>query len=314
SVSMASLSGVENGYKYIKKELPPTPILTSSTINEMVGCKVSFKSEHLQKTGSFKARGAIYNMRMAYEKGTKGVITHSSGNHGQGVAWAARKYGIPCTVVVPEGAPAAKVDAIAAYGARVVRCGNGITDREEMCDELAKKEHLDIIQPFDTIETIEGQGSLGMEIKDQMGEVESVFVSVGGGGLASGLALALPSTTIYLVEPEGKELNKQLEGIHSGDRSALDTVADGIRVRVIGDENKRIFSQHPNIHVIQVSEEEIREALILIWTRLKQHVEPTAAVAFAGLRQLASSSSSPLPFSSTTVILCGGNVDISFTP
>ncbi|GMT28335.1 hypothetical protein PFISCL1PPCAC_19632, partial [Pristionchus fissidentatus] len=310
---MASLSGVEKGYSFIKNELSPTPMLTSSTIDGMVGCKVSFKSEHLQKTGSFKARGAIHNMRLLAEKKSNGVVTHSSGNHGQAVAWAARKYGIPCTVVVPNGAPSAKVDAIAGYGARVVRCGDTIIDREETCDRLARGEKLDVIQPYDTIETIEGQGSLGMEIKDQMGEVESLFVSVGGGGLAAGISLALPNTHIYLVEPEGKALVKQLEGVHDGDKSALVTIADGIRVRIIGEENARILKGHNHIHVIQVSEEEIREALILLWTRLKQHIEPTAAVAFAGLRQL-SSSSSPLPFSSTTVILCGGNVDTSFTP
>ncbi|GMS93731.1 hypothetical protein PENTCL1PPCAC_15906 [Pristionchus entomophagus] len=311
---MATLNGIDKGYEFLANQLPATPILSSWTIDGMVGCKISFKSEHLQKTGSFKTRGALHNMRILAEKESKGVITHSSGNHGQAVAWAAHQFSIPCTVVVPENTPAAKIDAIEGYRARVVRCGNGIVDREETCDRLAKELSLDIIQPFDTVETIEGQGSLGLELRSQLGEIESLFVSVGGGGLAAGLALALPDTTLYLVEPQGKELRMQLDGSHNDDQSALDTIADGIRVRIIGDENKRILANHPKVHIITVSEEEIREALILIWTRLKQHVEPTAAVAFAGLRQVQMAASSPLPFSSTTVILCGGNIDTSFIP
>ncbi|GMS80636.1 hypothetical protein PENTCL1PPCAC_2811 [Pristionchus entomophagus] len=309
---MATATGVQRAHDHIKTLLVHTPILTSSTIDGLVGCKVLFKSEHLQKTGSFKARGAVHNMKIVTERGTKGVITHSSGNHGQAVAWAARAAGVGCTVVVPEGAPAAKLAAIEGYGARIVRCENTPASRASTCSSLAEAEGLDEIHPCYSIDTIEGQGSLGLELKEQLSSVPPIFIAVGGGGLASGIALALPDTPLYLVEPEEKKLTQQIDGSEEVQQLSLPTIADGIRTRVVGPENKRILAESKNIHVITVSEAEIRAAMVLIWTRLKQHVEPTAAVPLAGLIKLSSQSPS-LPFQEAIVILCGGNVDVSFT-
>ncbi|GMT10539.1 hypothetical protein PFISCL1PPCAC_1836, partial [Pristionchus fissidentatus] len=309
---MASLDGVKTANEFIRSQLKPTPIMTSSAIDEIVGCKILFKSEHLQKTGSFKARGALHNIKLMKERGKKGVVTHSSGNHGQALAWAARNNGIDCTVVIPEGASQAKVDAIVSYGARVIRCKNSTDGRVNTCNSLAESEGLDIIDPHQTIETIEGQGSLGLEIKEQLTSIPPLFIAIGGGGMAAGIALALPHSTIYLVETEGKNLTQQLDESEEVEQSGLNTIADGIRTRVLGDENRRILKEHRDIRVITVSEDEIRDSLSLIWTRLKQHVEPTAAVPLAGLRK-ARNSSSPLPFNEALVILCGGNVDTSFT-
>ncbi|KAF8383952.1 hypothetical protein PRIPAC_73094 [Pristionchus pacificus] len=309
---MATLEGVQKAHAHIKTVLAPTPILTSSTIDGMVGCKVLFKSEHLQKTGSFKARGAVHNMRIVTERGTKGVITHSSGNHGQAVAWAARAAGVGCTVVVPDGAPEAKLAAIEGYGARIVRCENTPAARNSTCESLSKSEGLDSIHPCYTIDTIEGQGSLAMELMEQLPSVPPLFIAVGGGGLASGIALVLPDTPLYLVEPEGKNLRQQLDASEAIEQCSLPTIADGIRTRLIGEENLKVLRTHKHIHVVTVTETEIRSAMVLLWKRLKQHIEPTAAVPLAGLIKM--SAQSPLPFNQAVVILCGGNVDASFTP
>ncbi|GMR59597.1 hypothetical protein PMAYCL1PPCAC_29792 [Pristionchus mayeri] len=310
---MATFERVLRAHDHIRKAISQTPILTSSTIDGMVGCKVLFKSEHLQKTGSFKARGAIHNIKIVTGRGTKGVVTHSSGNHGQAVAWAARAAGVKCTVVVPEGNTRMQIEAMEGYGARIVRCDNNPARRVSTCNGLAEREGLDFIDPFISIDIIEGQGSLGIELKEQLSSVPPLFVAVGGGGLAAGLSLALPLTPLYLAEPEGKHLTRQLEGNQSMEQLSLPTIADGIRTRLIGEENKKTLKTHKEIHTLAVSESEIRESLLLIWTRLKQHVEPTAAVPLAALiKVLLLSKKSPLPFKE--VVLCGGNVDPSFTP
>uniref|UniRef100_A0A1I7XI94 Serine racemase n=1 Tax=Heterorhabditis bacteriophora TaxID=37862 RepID=A0A1I7XI94_HETBA len=167
-----------------------TPIITSEAINNIAGCSVLFKCEHLQKTGSFKARGAMNAVLLIKEENeSKGVITHSSGNHGQALAYAAKSVGLPCCVVVPSNAPSSKRDAISHYGGVIELCEPTMKSRKETCAQLASELRYGVVEPFDDINVINGQGTIGAEIIEQVPDVDAVFIAVGGGGMASGVSL-----------------------------------------------------------------------------------------------------------------------------
>ncbi|CAI5439061.1 unnamed protein product [Caenorhabditis angaria] len=310
-----SLGEMRNAHQKTSNILHKTPILTSENIDKIVGAHVFFKCEHLQKTGSFKARGALNSAILAKEKfAADGVIAHSSGNHGQALAWAAREIGLKCSLVVPKNAPASKSAAMFEYGADVVYCEPTATAREQTCQKLAKELGFYNVEPFNCASMINGHASLGFEILDQIGDkIDSIFLSVGGGGMASSIAFCIgnlrPDINIYLVEPEQKKLNDLLSNDVICPVDTLNTIADGVRVARIGSLCQPILKQFCNHKVISVSENEIREAVKLIWTRLKQRVEPTAALAFAGI-----AFHRPAHVKNAAVILCGGNVDIDFIP
>ncbi|KAK6728004.1 hypothetical protein RB195_005577 [Necator americanus] len=294
-----------------------TPVITCESIDKIAGCKVFMKCEHLQKTGSFKARGALNAVqKLKDEENALGVVTHSSGNHGQGLAWAAAQAELPCRVAVPKNAPPSKMDAMKGYGALLELCEPTIKSREDTCNRLAKELGYCTIEPFDNQDVICGQGTLGAEIIEQVPEADAIFVAIGGGGLASGVAAYVsevrPDIKVFLVEPEGKRLSEYLRnGEITKDKDALDTIADGIRVLKVGENCYPILKRTSSDKVITVSDQEIREALKLLWTRTKQRVEPSAAVPLAGLLKV---SPAELGLKKVVLILCGGNVDINFIP
>ncbi|KAK5968271.1 Pyridoxal-phosphate dependent enzyme [Trichostrongylus colubriformis] len=294
-----------------------TPVITCESIDKVAGCKVFMKCEHLQKTGSFKARGALNAVQKMKDEGpVKGVVTHSSGNHGQGLAWAASESGLPCWVAVPRNAPPSKIDAMKCYGARLELCEATHRSREETCARLAKELNYQVVEPFNNPDVICGQGTIGAEIVEQVPDADAVFLAVGGGGMASGITAYIaevrPDIRVYLVEPEGKELAAYLtNGEITPERDVVDTVADGIRVLKVGEYCYPILKKSCTDKVITVSDDEIRAALKLIWTRTKQRVEPSAAVPLAGLLKV---SPSELGVKKAVLLLCGGNVDLDFVP
>ncbi|CAI4230079.1 unnamed protein product [Auanema sp. JU1783] len=314
---MISAKTIIEAYERISSAIHKTPIITSRTINRIAGCEVFFKCDHLQKTGSFKARGAYNSTKLiSQDPNCKGVITHSSGNHGQALAWAAEQIGLKCVVVVPKNAPTSKIDAMEEYNAEIHRCENSIKAREETCEHLSEELGYPIVPPYDSIQTINGQGTIAVELIEQIPDLDAVFLSIGGGGLASGVAAYIgehfPNIRVFLVEPAGKELGKYLfTGVFENQQEALDTVADGIRVHKIGSICFPIIQKFCKSNIITVTEEEISEAVKLIWTRTKQRVEPTAGVPLAGLLK---SNLKDLNVKKAAVILCGGNVDITYTP
>ncbi|CAD6186213.1 unnamed protein product [Caenorhabditis auriculariae] len=307
------LEEMEKAYERLEGKIHRTPIMESSLIDQVIGLPVKFKCEHLQKTGSFKSRGALNSTLRAKEAGAKGVITHSSGNHGQALAWAAKSCGLPCTVVVPENAPPSKREAIAAYDADVRLCQPTVKAREEDCQRLSKELGYTVVEPFNEPDMINGHASIVKEIFEQEPETDSIFVSLGGGGFASAIAYYTakthPDVKVFVVEPQGKFLKQYLDEGTLPENDVVNTIADGVRVLRIGDYCKPIIEAHCKDNLITVNDDEIREAMRLVWTRLKQRVEPTACMALAALLHY-----KPSTVHRPMVILCGGNVDLNFLP
>ena len=288
-----------------------TPVLSSRTLDERTGCRIYFKCENFQRVGAFKFRGA-YNAisRLSEAERAAGVITHSSGNHAQGVALAAKLLGVRAVVVMPEDAPPSKRAATEGYGARIVPCDALV--REEVTAQLIREHGYTLIHPFDNDDIIAGQGTAALELFDEVGQLDYLFVPVGGGGLISGSALAAqlrsPDCRVVGVEPElGRDAGLSWREGHVVKLDAVpQTIADGLRTRAIGRRNLEIMQRYVE-DMTAVSEAGILETLELIWTWLKIVVEPSAAVAPAAFL----SAGYPLPPGARVgVLLSGGNIDM----
>jgi threonine dehydratase len=286
-----------------------TPVLTSRTLNELCGCEVYLKCENFQRVGAFKFRGA-YNAvsQLTDAEKARGVITHSSGNHAQGLALAAKLNGVKAVIVMPDDSPPVKKAATAGYGAEIVTCP--AADRELVSAELAETHGYVLIHPYDNEQIIAGQGTAAWELFAEVGELDVLFTPVGGGGLISGSALAAaalsPACQIVGVEPEtGSDANQSWRENRIVNLPAVPrTIADGLRTRFIGRRNLEIMRQY--VHDMTTTDDDaILDTLEFLWTRLKIVVEPSAAAALAPLF----SGRYPLQGKRVGVILSGGNVD-----
>uniref|UniRef100_A0AC34R406 Tryptophan synthase beta chain-like PALP domain-containing protein n=1 Tax=Panagrolaimus sp. JU765 TaxID=591449 RepID=A0AC34R406_9BILA len=312
-----SAAGIEAAATRIHDFIHLTPILTSSTLNDHFFSllknpgaekpKIYFKCENFQKTGSFKVRGAANAVLKAQNDQVSGFVTHSSGNHGQALAFAAKKSGKDCVVVVPENAPKTKINAIAAYGAEITLVPPTLTARKSKCEEIAKERNYKIIDPHDDWEVMEGQGTIAIEMNKQIPNLDAVLIATGGGGLASGILQWFcernSKVRVFLIEPEGKNIS---ESVSAGNRlwtttEPLDTIADGVRVRPLGE---KCFQVIKNCN--HQSNSDIESAWKLIWERLKIVVEPTAPMPLAALLKYADDFKD---YKNIGVVICGGNVD-----
>ncbi len=289
--------------------LEPTPCHSSRTLSEMTGGRVHLKLENFQKTGSFKPRGALVNLlRLTPEERSRGVITVSAGNHAQALAWAASAVGCPATVVMPAAASAAKVEASRGYGAEVVLHGDIKAIFGKM-DEIRQERSLTFIHPFDALATVAGTGTVGLEILEQVPDVDVVVVGIGGGGLISGVAAAIkqlrPTCRVYGVEPEGAPaMRRSLDEGHPVRLEKIDTIADGLAAPFAGTLNYEIVKRYVD-DVVLVSDKEIIRAMRLLLERAKLLVEPAGAAATAALLE----GRIPLPPNARVVtILSGGNI------
>ena len=290
-----------------------TPLMTSASINQRFGAEIYFKCEHLQKVGAFKARGAA-NAVLQLPAGTEMVATHSSGNHGAALAWAAAERGIRCTVVMPDNAPEAKKAAVAAYGADIIFCAPTLAAREGALAELVEKTGAHVVPPFDDARIIAGQGTVAQEIVGQCRErgfcPDLVVAPVGGGGLLAGIALAIsamaPDIKVLGAEPAGADDAQR--SLRSGVRvteQVPETIADGLRT-TLGVRNFAVIREHVN-DIVTVSEAGIRLALALLWHRTKQLVEPSAAVGLASVIE----HGARFRNKRVVVVLSGGNMDLA---
>jgi threonine dehydratase len=286
-----------------------TPILGSTMLGEQAGVRLFFKPELLQKTGSFKVRGVLNALHhLSPEERQRGVVTLSAGNHAQALAWGARQYGITAVVVMPKDAPKSKVEATTAYGGEVVLTEGSLL---ETTLAIQRERDLTLVHPFDDPRIIAGQGTVGLEIVEEVPDVDVVVVSVGGGGLISGVATAVkamrPEAKVFGVEPEGSAVMKK--SLERGEPIALEdraTIADGL--------NSPFAGRHTLAHMqalvddlVLVDDDRIVEALRLILARTKLLAEPAAAAALAGLL----GGGLDIAKGSTVVcVLSGGNVDL----
>ncbi len=288
-----------------------TPLLGSD-----VSTGLLVKPESLQVTGSFKARGAINAVFSLLEREPEvaGVVTHSSGNHGQALAYAARAAGLPATIVVPEGVTPAKIEGIRSFGATVVSAGVTYDNREEIAEEIAGSQGLRLIHPYDDWDVIHGAGTVGLEILEDMSPPGAVVVPIGGGGQISGIALALsvlsPQTAVIGVEPEVAD--DAARSLRTGTLQSLPsdpaTLAEGVKSKSIGIRNFEVLIGHGLVRdIVTVSEAELKDALRVAWKRLKLAIEPTAALALAAyLNGSVPAGSAQHP---TVIVLSGGNFD-----
>ena len=286
-----------------------TPVLHSRVLSATVGGPVYLKCENLQRTGSFKVRGAYNRIaRLSGAERARGVVAASAGNHAQGVAFAAGLLGSAATVVMPHGAPLPKVQATRDYGAEVILHGSNVEDALREALAIAERTGAVFIHPFDHPDIVAGQGTVGFEIFEQCPQVRTVVVPVGGGGLAAGLAVAIKS-----LDPEIQVVGVQAEAVapypgslaagHPLSVQATPTMADGIAVSRPGDIPFGILSGLAE-RVVTVSEESMSRGLLLCLERAKQVVEPSAAAAVAALLEHPRDFAPPV-----AVVLSGGNID-----
>jgi threonine dehydratase len=279
-----------------------TPVYTSETLSRLVGRPVLLKAENLQRTGAFKIRGAYNTVaQLSVDERARGVVTASAGNHGQAVAWAAREAGIPATIVVPEGAPIAKIEAAQGYGARVELAGEDYDEALEVARSMERDGGATFIHAFDDPRVVAGQGTLGLELAEQLPDGPgTLVVPVGGGGLAAGVALALDE-----LRPEIQVVGVQAAACAplAGRAPSGATIADGIAVKQPGALTKPILDDLL-ADIVVVDDEEISQAIVLLLERVKLVVEGAGAAPVAALLAGRVAGEGPV-----CAVLAGGNID-----
>ncbi|RKL67490.1 threonine ammonia-lyase [Salipaludibacillus neizhouensis] len=310
---MISKADVQKAREKIKDMIHETPLDFSYTFSEMANNSVYLKLENLQKTGSFKVRGA-YNklLSMTENEREKGVIAASAGNHAQGVAYASRLMKIPCTIVMPEGAPLSKVQATRGYGAKVELIGESFNDALDYAQVLQQKTGVSFIHAFDDDAIIAGQGTVGLEILEQLPDVEAVICPIGGGGLIAGIATAIkekkPEVKIYGIQACAcPSAQKSVDEQKPTMIEASPTMADGIAVKKPGERNFATIQKYVD-DIYCVEETEIARTMLTLLERSKLLVEGSGACALAAL----SYHKIPIKEKKVVVLVSGGNVDISF--
>ncbi|HVK52629.1 MAG TPA: pyridoxal-phosphate dependent enzyme [Pseudoxanthomonas sp.] len=291
-----------------------TPVLQSRELDAMAGCSLLFKAEPLQRGGAFKFRGACNAVwALPAELASRGVVTHSSGNHGAALALAAKTRGISCHVVAPDGAVATKLAAIARYGAVLHRCEANTAAREAACARLQSETGASLIHPFTDPHVIAGQGTAVLELHNTAGPLDAVITPVGGGGLLAGSTIAMaslaPACRVFGAEPLGAD--DTARSLAAGQRLpdfVPETICDGLRTPV-GVPNFAVLQQH-QVQVLVADDQETIAAMRLLWQCLKLLVEPSSAVAFASLLK----QRERFAGQRVGVVLSGGNVDLDALP
>lgn len=305
---------VKEAYERIKPYIHRTPVLTSRYLNRLTGAELFFKCENFQKAGVFKARGASNAVfGLSEEMATKGVATHSSGNHGSALSYAAGRRGIPVTVVMPHTAPQAKKDAIKGYGGTIVECEPSTSSREATFAKVVAESGAEFVHPYNDPRVIAGQATCSLELVGQVDNLDSVIAPIGGGGMISGTCLTVsnisPKTKIYAAEPlNADDAARSFRAGHIIADDAPETIADGLKVP-LKDLTWYFVSKYVT-DILTATEEEIVAAMKLTWKRMKIVMEPSSAVPLATIlknRQL-------FEGKRVGVIITGGNVDLDLLP
>ena len=301
---------IVNAQKTQDDVIRKTSLVFSDTFSQLTGSKVYLKNEFEQKTGSFKLRGAYHKIKNLTEnEKNKGVVAASAGNHGQGIALASAMEKINCTIVMPKNASPAKIAATKGYGANVVLEGKNYDESWTKAQEIAKTTGAEIIHAFDDPQIIAAQGVIGLEIMEQLPDVDEIYVPIGGGGLAAGILIAIKTKNpnVKVIGVQSKSFPSMKNSIDSGKLETVDggfTVADGISVKTPGKQTFEIIKNMID-EIVLIDDEEIIKAMFLLMERSKAVVEPAGA---AGLAYLISKK--PSPGKKVVPILCGGNVDM----
>ncbi len=309
-----SFSDIKRAHQRISNYIYETPIMTSINLDEIAGCRLYFKCENFQKVGAFKMRGAanaIFSFRP--EEREQGFACHSSGNHGQAVALAAKLANSKAYIVMPENSSQVKIKAVKGYDAEVILCEPGDESRKKACSDIMEKTGATLVHPFDDYDIIAGQATAAKELLESTEHLDCILTPVGGGGLAAGTCLVThylnPNMKVYLGEPENA--NDTFQSVAAKKiipNETANTIADGLKT-TIGQRNFDIIKDHVE-EVLTVTEDEIVEAMKLIWERMKIVIEPSCAVPFASLLK----NKEKFAGKDVGIILTGGNVDLSDLP
>lgn len=306
------LTAVHEAAKRIEGIVHRTPVMTCETLDRLAGRRLYFKCENLQKVGAFKYRGATNAvLKLNDAEAARGVVTHSSGNHAQALALAARVRGIPAYIVMPKTAPAVKKAAVEGYGGQVTLCEPNLADRERAANELVAKTGAALIPPFDHADVIAGQGTAAIELLEDVPDLDAIIAQVGGGGLLAGCCIAAqgvkPGIRVFGAEPLGADDAARSKAAGQWlSQTAPNTIADGLLTStgqltwpIIRDLVERVFT---------VSDDEIRAAMRLVWERMKLIVEPSGVVAAAVA--LSDAFKSLAGVNKVGIVFSGGNVSL----
>src|SRR6266581_487131 len=315
---------ISRAHALIAPRIHRTPIFTSTSLDTLAGARFFFKCENLQKTGSFKIRGAANSiLSLSSEQAARGIVTQSSGNHGAAVACAAAWRGVPAYIVMPKNAPRVKIQAIQVYGGKITFCEPKVSSRKETCDRLEAETGAHLVHPYDDDRIIAGQATAAKELLEEITDLDAVFAPVSGGGLLSGTCLGAKGiradVRVFGCEPE--RADDAYRSLTTGTLQSLessDTIADGLRAS-LAPRTFAILRRHVD-RILLVTEEEIISAARLVWERMKIIIEPSSAVAIAPLLRPGVVASLNLPNRhdgsalKLGVLLSGGNVDLSSLP
>lgn len=307
---MITKEDIEKAHEKIKHFIHYTPVLTNSSINEMAGAELFFKCENFQKIGAFKIRGGMNaSLSLTPEQLAKGLATHSSGNHAQAIAFAAKTLGTKAYIVMPSNSPSVKVNAVKGYGAEVIFCEPNQAAREASLQKVVDETGAEFIHPYDDDRVITGQATCVKELLATVPDIEVVFTPVGGGGLLSGTALGAhyfhPSVKVYAGEPVGAA--DAILSFRSGKVEKtpyVNTIADGL-LTTLSERTLSIIRKHVT-DIFLVTEEEIKAALRLVYERMKIVVEPSCVVPLAAVLK----NKEQFKGRKIGIILTGGNVDL----
>lgn len=287
-----------------------TPITESAALSERCGGTVVFKAENLQRTGSFKIRGGMNKLASLGTLASRGVVAGSAGNHAQSLAFAARHFGVPCQIFVPAGASLSKMEAVRSYGATLTEGGDTLSDAVHLAREHAEQTGMNFCHPFDDPMVVAGQATLGLELIEDIDDLTTVIVPLGGGGLTGGVALAVKQ-----LKPHVRVIGVQVRACapYAGSPPAdgpIVTLADGIAVKEPGEFTRPIIEQWVD-EIVVVEEDLVADAMVLLMDRAKLYVEGGGAV---GVSALLSRQVTPSSSGTTCVVLSGGNVDLGLVP
>jgi threonine dehydratase len=307
---MITKESIEKAYEKIKPFIHHTPVLTNSSINQMAGAELFFKCENFQKIGAFKIRGGMNAaLSLSPEQISRGLATHSSGNHAQAIAFAAKTLGTKAFIVMPENSPSVKVNAVKGYGAEVIFCAPNQAAREEALNKIVAETGAEFIHPYDDDRVITGQATCVKELLTTVTTLDFVFTPVGGGGLLSGTALGAhyfkPTIKVYAGEPEGAA--DAILSFKSGKVEKapyVNTIADGL-LTTLSERTLSIIRAHVT-DIFLVTEDEIKSALRLVYERMKIVVEPSCVVPLAAVLK----QKELFKGKQIGIILTGGNIDL----
>ncbi|MBO5328707.1 MAG: threonine ammonia-lyase, partial [Clostridia bacterium] len=310
---MLSLDKVYQAHYVLKDAIRETDIIYSPVISKECGCEVYLKPENLQVTGSFKVRGAYYKIsQLSKQDKEKGVVACSAGNHAQGVALASQKFGIKSIICMPDGAPISKVEATKSYGAEVVLVPGVYDDAHNKAEELKEQKGYTFIHPFDDEDVIAGQATIGLEIVNQLREVDAVVVPIGGGGLISGVAFAIkaikPSIKVYGVQSSGApSMLNSVEHHKIETLPSVSTIADGIAVKEPGSITFNMCSEYVD-KIVSVTDDQISAAILSLIEKQKMIAEGAGAV---GLAAIMFDKIPELKGKKVVCLVSGGNIDVT---